>query len=142
MNMNTYYTMTPAYTMTSAEDAARALKRGVVVEHLDHAPEQANKRYLHAFDAAVKDQDLMLESYAIRHLGGQAIADGDMAGLDLLRRSYRLCADLGARSQIASAAVMLAACLPPGAEAEQMKETAAHTARELGLTWLIKALRK
>jgi hypothetical protein len=113
---------------------------GVVAERLDHDPEQANKRYTQAFDAALRDQDLMLESYAIRHLGGQAVEDGDMTGLDLLRRSYHLRAALGARPQTAAAAVTLAACLPPGAEADQLTEIAARTARELRLTWLIRAL--
>jgi hypothetical protein len=113
---------------------------GVVAEHLDHDAEQANERYTQALDAALGDQDLLLESYAIRHLGGRAVEDGDMTGLDLLRRSYHLRAALGARPQTAAAAVALAACLPPGAEVEQLKDIAACTARELGLTWLIRAL--
>ncbi|WP_371786372.1 hypothetical protein [Streptosporangium subroseum] len=133
MNMSTDYIMTPAYTVTSSEDAARALKRSVVAEHLDHAPEQANERYLRAFGTAVKDQDLQAP--------GRPGHSGRRHGRPcLLRRPYRPRAALGARPQFASAAVRLAACLPPGADAEQTKEIAARTARELGLTWPIKDL--
>lgn len=113
---------------------------GVVADHVDHTPEQSTEHYTQALDGALKDEDLMLESYAIRHLGGQAMENGDMTGLDLLRRSYHLRAALGARPQTAAAAATLASSLPPGTEAEQLKKIAAGTARELRLTWLIKAL--
>ncbi|SNT32675.1 hypothetical protein SAMN05216276_103478 [Streptosporangium subroseum] len=140
MNMNTYYAMTSVYITTSAEGAARALKRGVVAEHLDHAPEQAKERYLHAFDAAVKDQDLMFGVLCDQAPGRPGHSRRRHGRPRLPRRSYRLRAAPGAHPRIASAAVTLGACLPPGAEAGQTKETAAHTARELGPTWLIKAL--
>ncbi|MBC6463744.1 hypothetical protein [Actinomadura sp. HBU206391] len=113
---------------------------GVVAEHGDHAPEQAVEHYTQALDGALEDGDLMLESYATRHLGGQALENGDMSGLDLLRRSYHLRAALGARPHTAAAAATLADSLPPGSEAEQLKRTAARTARELRLTWLAEAL--
>jgi hypothetical protein len=110
---------------------------GIVAEKLDHDLEQARQHYTEALDAAVQDEDLMLESYAIRHLGGLAIEHDDLTGLDQLRRSYHLRAALGARPQTAAAAAALAAALPPGAEAEQLNRLAAQTARELRLTWLI-----
>jgi hypothetical protein len=113
---------------------------GIVTEKFDDAPQQAKQHYTQALHAAVKDEDLLLESYAIRHLGGLALDSGDASGLDYLRRSYQLRAALGARPQTAAAAATYAAALPPGAEAEELNSVAARTARELGLTWLIKSL--
>lgn len=113
---------------------------GAVAEHVDHSPQRATGHFNRALDVALDDKDPMLESYAIRHLGGQALDNGDATGLDLLRRSYHLRAALGARPQTAAAAATLAASLPPGGEADQLKKIAAETARELRLTWLIKAL--
>ena len=113
---------------------------GVLAEHVDHSPQQATGHFNRALDKALDDNDPMLESYAIRHVGGQALDNGDTTGLDLLRKSYHLRAALGARPQTAAAAATLAASLPPGGEAGQLKEIAAETARELRLTWLIKAL--
>lgn len=113
---------------------------GVLAEHVDHSPQQATGHFNQALGQAVDDNDPMLESYAIRHLGGQALDNGDTAGLDLLRKSYHLRAALGARPQTAAAAATLAASLPPSREAGQLKKIAAETAHELRLTWLIKAL--
>ena len=69
-----------------------------------------------------------------------ALQAGDAGGLDLLRRSYQLRAALGARPQTAAAAATLAAALPPGAEAGQLREAARITATELQLTWLLGSL--
>jgi hypothetical protein len=113
---------------------------GVLAEHVDHRPHQATGHFTRALGQARDDTDPMLESYAIRHLGSQALDNGDTTGLDLLRTSYHLRAALGARPQTAAAAATLAASLPPGGEAGQLKKIAAQTARELRLTWLIKAL--
>ena len=91
--------------------------------------------------AWARDQsDLMLESYAVRHLGDHALRAADPGGLDLLRRSYQLRAALGARPHTAAAAATLAGALPAGAEAGQLREAARLTARELGLTWLLGTL--
>jgi hypothetical protein len=49
-------------------------------------------------------------------------------------------AAVGARPQTAAAAATLAAALPPGQEADQLRESAAITARELQLTWLLQGL--
>jgi hypothetical protein len=43
------------------------------------------------------------------------------------------------RPQTAAAALTLAGELPLGAEADQLRETAGLTARELELTWLLSA---
>ncbi len=111
---------------------------GVVAEHLDHDAGAAAGQFARALDAARETRDPLLESYAIRHLGGQAVEEGDReAGIGMLRRSYHLRAALGARPQTAAAAATLAAALPPGGEADDLRRTAAATARELGLTWLL-----
>ncbi|MGW3771472.1 hypothetical protein [Actinomadura verrucosospora] len=109
---------------------------GILIEKFDDDSERAKARYTEALDFALKDADLLLESYAIRHLGALALEEGDGTGLDQLRRSYHLRAALGARPQTAAAAAAYASELPPGAEADQLNELAARTARELRLTWL------
>jgi hypothetical protein len=47
---------------------------------------------------------------------------------------------LGARPQTAAAAVILADHLPPGPGADDLRDTAALTARELRLTWLLRSM--
>ncbi len=113
---------------------------GVLADHVDHSPAAAVPRYTGALGWARERGDLMLESYAVRHLGDHALEAGDAGGLDLLRRSYQLRAALGARPQTAAAAATLAAALPPGAEAGQLREAARITATELQLTWLLGSL--
>jgi hypothetical protein len=113
---------------------------GVLADHIDHAPDRARAAYATALDWARAHGDWMLDSYAVRHLGDHALTGGDPSGLDLLRRSYHLRAALGARPQTAAAALTLAGALPPGLEADQLREAAGITARELSLTWLLAAL--
>jgi len=113
---------------------------GVLADNVDHAPDQALAGYTTALDWARAQGDWMLDSYAVRHLGANALTGGDPSGLDLLRRSYHLRAALGARPQTAAAALTLADALPPGPEADQLREAAGITARELSLTWLLAAL--
>jgi tetratricopeptide (TPR) repeat protein len=114
--------------------------QGVLAQHLDRDPEGALPYFRKALAASRDRKDRLLESYAIRHLGGDAVERGDDTGLDLLRRSYHLRSALGARPQTAAAAATLAEALPPGAEAESLTETARATAHDLGLTWLRTAL--
>ncbi len=113
---------------------------GVLADNVQHSPAAAVPHYTEALAWARDQGDLMLESYAVRHLGDHALQAGDPAGLELLRRSYQLRAALGARPHTAAAAATLAAALPAGAEAGQLRETALLTARELGLTWLLSTL--
>ncbi|HEY9241952.1 MAG TPA: hypothetical protein VIP48_08225 [Streptosporangiaceae bacterium] len=113
---------------------------GVLADNVDHSPAAAVASYQHALTWARDQGDPILESYAVRHLGDHALRAGDAGGLDLVRRSYQLRAALGARPLTAAAAVTLAAELPPGAEANQLRETAWLTATELQLTWLLRAL--
>jgi hypothetical protein len=113
---------------------------GVLADHVDHDPEAAIAAYGDALSLSREHDDLLLESYALRHQGDHALAGDEAAGIALLRRSYYLRAALGARPQTAAAAATLAAALPPGQEADQLRESAAITARELRLTWLLAGL--
>jgi hypothetical protein len=113
---------------------------GVLADNVDSAPASAAAAYTRAMTWARQHEDLMLESYAARHLGDHALQAGDTSGLDLLRWSYCLRAALGARPQTAAAALTLSAVLPPGAEADQLRQAAAVIARELQLTWLLDQL--
>ena len=110
---------------------------GIVAENLQHDPGRARRHFTHAHSGARKDVDLLLESYALRHLGEQDLEGGDPTGLARLRRSYHLRAALGTRPQTAAAAATLATYLPEGDEAAQLSHLAAATARELHLTWLL-----
>jgi len=113
---------------------------GVLADLVQDNPAGALPRFTEALAWARDQSDLMLESYAVRHLGDHALRAADPGGLDLLRRSYQLRAALGARPHTAAAAATLAGALPAGAEAGQLREAARLTARELGLTWLLGTL--
>jgi hypothetical protein len=113
---------------------------GVVADNLDGQPGPAGDAYGRALDWARARDDGLLESYAVRHLGGQRLDHGDRSGLGLLRRSYHHRAALGARPQTAAAALTLAGALPGGPEAGELREMAAATARELRLTWMLTSL--
>jgi hypothetical protein len=110
---------------------------GALADNIDHDPEAAAACYATALSLSRSHDDPLLESYAVRHQGDHAMASDQELGLGLLRRSYYLRAALGARPQTAAAAVTLADALPPGQEADQLRETAAITARELRLAWLL-----
>jgi hypothetical protein len=111
---------------------------GVLAEHIDDDPEAAAISYAAALPFSRQHDDPLLESYVARHQAGHALARDREAGIGLLRRSYHLRAALGARPQTAAAAVTLAGELRPGGEADQLREAAAITARELRLTWLLR----
>jgi hypothetical protein len=113
---------------------------GVLADHVDDDPEAAVTAYGEALSLSRQHDDLLLASYAIRHQGDHALAGDKAAGIALLRRSYYLRAALSARPQTAAAAATLAAALPPGREADQLRESAAITAGELQLTWLLRGL--
>lgn len=113
---------------------------GVLADNLDGQPATAADAYASALGWARLRDDRLLESYAIRHLGGQLLDNEDLSGLALLRRSYHLRAALGARPQTAAAALALAEALPGGPESEELREIAAVTARELELSWMLTSL--
>lgn len=114
--------------------------RGVLADNVDADTQTASAHYARALATARDKHDLLLESYAVRHQGAHLLEADRDAGVVLLRRSYHLRAALGARPQTAAAAVTLAQELPAGTEAEGLREAAALTARELRLTWLLRAL--
>ncbi|MFE0464025.1 hypothetical protein ACFW1A_32700 [Kitasatospora sp. NPDC058965] len=113
---------------------------GVLADNVDEDPEVAEPAYRDALGHAQQHGDALLESYALRHLGDHLLDRDREQGITLLRRSYDLRASLGARPQTAAAALTLAGELPPGTEADHLRATAAGTAADLGLTWLLRAL--
>jgi hypothetical protein len=113
---------------------------GTLADNIDHEPEAAGACYATALAVSRRRDDPLLESYAVRHQGDHALASDAELGVRLLRRSYYLRAALGARPQTAAAGVTLADALGPGQEAGELRETAAISARELGLAWLLAAL--
>jgi hypothetical protein len=82
--------------------------------------------------------DLFLESYVVRHLGGQAAEAGDgEEARRLFRRSLHLRSALGQRRHVAAAQVALAGQLDiRDPERADLLEAARYTAEELGLEWL------
>jgi hypothetical protein len=110
----------------------------VSLENLRGDGAGATPGYTRAASIAAETGDLLLESYAVRHLGGQALDAGDrVAALPLLRRSLHLRAACGARPHVAAAAAMLADALDPDPEAESLRAIVAATATDLHLTWLL-----
>jgi hypothetical protein len=81
--------------------------------------------------------DRLLESYAVRHLGALLIDIHQAGAIQLLRRSLQLRAACGARPHVAAAQALLADTLGSGPECDELREIAATTAAELGLTWLL-----
>ena len=108
--------------------------QGVVADNIRNDPITARKRYAEA--RALCGEDLLLESYIVRHQGGHLVETDRPAGLMLLRRSLQLRAALGARPQTAAAQASLAGELQPGEERDMLLRAARATAAELGLTWL------
>jgi len=97
----------------------------------------ATAGYRRAREAAKEDR--LLESYVVRHQGFQLLESqqGRDRGIALLRRSLQLRAACGARPHVAAAQAALAEALSPSAEAEDLSEIAADTARALRIRWLI-----
>ena len=119
--------------------------RGATADVLEKDQAAAADLYAQALAVALRDADPLLESYALRHQGDHLIrsAADRQTGVDLLRRSYHLRAALGARPQTAAAAATLAEALPADSrEREDLRQTAAATARELNLTWLKSTLER
>jgi hypothetical protein len=111
--------------------------QGVLAENVDADLHTAGTAYERALATARRRGDALLESYVVRHQAGR-LPERDRK-IALLQRSYHLRATLGARPQTAAAAVTLAEELD-GPDAGELRSAAALTARELGLTWLLRAL--
>jgi hypothetical protein len=110
--------------------------QGVVADNLHGDPGTAARRYGEALAQCRAGQDLLLESYVVRHQGAHLIDGDPLAGEMLLRRSLYLRAALGARPLTAAAQATLAGVLQPGAERDTLLQAARATAAELSLTWL------
>ncbi|WP_127507181.1 hypothetical protein [Actinoplanes solisilvae] len=110
---------------------------GVLADNIGGDPDTATAAYGQALAEACRRGDALLESYAVRHIGDHLLRHDREQGIIQLRRSYHLRASLGARPQTAAAARTLAGELDPGPEADQLREAADLTARELRLTWLM-----
>jgi hypothetical protein len=106
----------------------------VAVENLRQDPAGAGPCYERARQAAIKTEDRLLESYAIRHQGVQLLAEDRTGGIHLLRRSLQLRAACGARPQVIAAQMALADVLGGGPEADDLREIASAAAVQLGLT--------
>jgi hypothetical protein len=112
--------------------------QGVVAGNVHDDPDTARQRYGEALALCRDGDDLLLESYVVRHQGGHLIESDRPAGEMLLRRSLYLRSALGARPQTAAAQATLAHELPPGQERDMLVRAARSAASELGLTWLNK----
>ncbi|MGC9670803.1 hypothetical protein ACNTMW_30175 [Planosporangium sp. 12N6] len=114
---------------------------GVFADNIEGDREAAAERYARADAVARAEGDRLLASYTSRHQGAHLLQEGDReAGVVLLRRSLHLRASLGALPQVAAAQRALASELADGPEREVLLESALATARELRLTWLLRAL--
>jgi len=110
---------------------------GVAQELLNDDPAGATAAYTRALEEAESRGDRLLESYAMRHLGGLAEDAGQTErAIELLERSYDLRAALGARPQITASQITLADILGDSQRAASLRSAASATAEELGLTWL------
>jgi len=110
---------------------------GVALELLNRDPAGAAAAYTRALEESVSGSDLLLESYAVRHLGGHAYDTGETErAIELMERSYDLRAARGARPHIAAAQAALADVLGDGPRVARLRSAVSATAEELGLTWL------
>jgi hypothetical protein len=120
--------------------------------------ETARPVYAEVSARATERGELLLASYASRHLGGVALFDDGKVdqGLELLRLSMYQRATVGARPHLAAAQAMYAMALddaaaaepgttpkpdtgPPGTagpETTLLRSLVRHTAQDLDLTWL------
>jgi hypothetical protein len=113
-----------------------AFWRGVALENLADDAQGAQAQYRRALGIALEEEDLLLESYVVRHQGFYLLEQDRNAGIMLLRRSLYLRAGCGARPHVAAAQAGLAQALGVGPESALLNRLVAHTARELNLVWL------
>lgn len=132
----------PAETFASLVDDARFggwadFWEGVVLEQLHEQADSAGAMYESALRKALARGDILLESYAVRHIGGQAFDKGDRElALRMFERSLDLRSSRAARAQIAAAQSVLISVLEPGERVTRLHALATATAEELDLSWL------
>lgn len=110
--------------------------RGVALENLHGEEEGAQAQYRRALGIALDEEDLLLESYVVRHQGAYLLERDRDAGIMLLRRSLYLRAACGARPHVAAAQAGLAEALGVGPESVLLNRLVAHSAQELNLALL------
>jgi hypothetical protein len=113
---------------------------GVLADNLHHDQASAADRYGQALQLA-GDDDQLLISYVVRHQGFHLLGSDHAQAVARLRRSLYLRAALGARPHVAAAQATLADALPAGTERDLLRDTATRLAGDLGLPWLLAALR-
>lgn len=114
-----------------------AFWHGVVQDNVHENRELADAEYQRALGLA--DDDPLLESYVIRHIGYHLLEKDRDAGLLMLRRSLQLRAAYGARPQTAAAQLALASALGDDhPESADLKAAAWITAEELDMPRLKK----
>lgn len=111
---------------------------GIYADNVDGDSQTARRFYDEALAVSLSRGDLLLESYAVRHLGGCAADSGDIATARRhLRRSLHLRSALGVRPQVVAAQVALAGRLDPAdPERADLLDAARAAAEELDLAWL------
>jgi hypothetical protein len=109
---------------------------GVSTENLRRDDESAQALYRRALGVALDEEDLLLESYVVRHQGYYMLGQDRDGGLALMRRSLDLRAACGARPHVAAAQAALAEALGVGPESVLLNRLVAHSAQELNLAWL------
>ena len=114
--------------------------QGVFADNVAGQPALAREWYQKAHDACIREGDLLLESYVIRHMAAHAVQDNPGRAEMLLRRSLQLRAAQGARPLVAAAQATLGVMLPDGEERSLLTGVARRTAEDLRLTWLLRSL--
>ena len=140
-----YETSEAGYRVVAADPALHGWGEfhwGVLADNVGADNNTATEHYKRAFEFCRQHEDLILESYVIRHLAGQSL-DGDRPeALRMLRRSLHLRSTSGMRPQTAAAQLALARALP---EADPERATLLQSARavadELGLAWVQQGLK-
>jgi hypothetical protein len=114
-----------------------AFWHSITLDNLHGDTAAAAAGYARALTLARAADDPLLESYVVRHQGGQALDDGDHeCAVALARRSLQLRAACGARPHVAAAQALLADALGETEEAAELRSILARTADELDLAWL------
>ena len=111
--------------------------RSVAIQYLREDFEAAAEGFDQVLASARETDDLLLESYALRHQAEMMPPSQAPNAVELVRRSLNLRVAVGARPHCAASQAMLARTLPAGPEAAELRRLSAHTAVELGLTWLL-----
>jgi tetratricopeptide (TPR) repeat protein len=110
---------------------------GVALELLNRDPTGAAAAYTQALKESQARSDFLLESYAVRHLGGRAYDAGETErAIELMERSYDLRAARGVRPHIAAAQAALADVLGDSRRVACLRSAVTATAQELGLALL------